>query len=109
MTTPLWESPQRYTERDMLDLLLDRYSAISQGDLPRYVVAEHVRSACGLGRGAIRIRVADFIAQDLWESAGMHLIGHEVKVSRSDWLTELADPTKAEAIKRYCSVRQCPA
>lgn len=101
MSQPLWEPSPHYTERDMLDLLHDRYSAISQG-LPRYVIAEHVRSACGLGWGADRIRVADFIAQDTIPSAGLRLHGHEVKVSRSDWLTELADPSKAEAIKRYC-------
>lgn len=28
--------------------------------------------------------------------------GHEVKVSRSDWLAELADPTKADAWARHC-------
>ena len=38
------ESPVRYTERDMLDALHARYS---EGYPPRYVVAEHVRSACG--------------------------------------------------------------
>ena len=30
------------------------------------------------------------------------LHGFEVKVSRSDWLRELADPTKADAWKRFC-------
>lgn len=30
------------------------------------------------------------------------LIGHEVKVTRSDVLAELADPTKADAWARYC-------
>ena len=30
------------------------------------------------------------------------LHGHEVKVSRSDWLTELRDPEKAEAFRSYC-------
>ena len=48
------------------------------------------------------MRTADFVAQDMWEAKGLILHGHEVKVSRSDWLTELADPSKAEAIKRYC-------
>ncbi|GAA4120556.1 hypothetical protein GCM10022215_24320 [Nocardioides fonticola] len=27
--------------------------------------------------------------------------GHEVKVSRSDWLTELRDPSKADAFRPY--------
>lgn len=33
---------------------------------------------------------------------GMGIIGHEIKVSRSDVLAELADPYKAESWKQYC-------
>lgn len=96
------------TERQMLDALHDRYSQTSQGQLRRYVCAEHVRNGCGFGdwdyllNRSRTLRTADFIAQDTWEAQGLLLHGHEVKVSRSDWLTELADPSKAEAIKRYC-------
>lgn len=98
----------KFTERQMLDLLHQRYSQTSQGQLRRYVCAEHVRNGCGFGdwdyllnvrRG---LRTADFLAQDTWEAKGLQLHGHEVKVSRSDWLHELADPSKADAIKRYC-------
>lgn len=64
--------------------------------------AEHVRSKLE-GYGSKRI--ADFIAADKWPGIpygkSMALHGHEVKVSRSDWLTELRDPEKAEAFKRY--------
>lgn len=35
-------------------------------------------------------------------AGGSGLIGHEVKVSRSDVLAELADPTKADPWARYC-------
>ena len=42
------------------------------------------------------------MTQELWEAQGMELSGFEVKVSRSDWLHELTDPTKADANKRYC-------
>lgn len=35
--------------------------------------------------------------------ADAHLIGHEVKVSRSDVLAELRDPTKADSWLQYCS------
>lgn len=38
---------------------------------------------------------------DLWPSKGLVMIGHEIKCSRSDWLTELKDPEKAEAFKKY--------
>lgn len=100
-------TPGPYTERQMLDALHERYSARTQGNLQRYVCAEHVRSMSGFsGWSAVDgprvMRTADFIAQDTWEAQGLHLHGHEVKVSRSDWLTELADPSKAEAIKRFC-------
>lgn len=110
MTLPLEGLPSepkapRMTERDMLDLLHQRYSAVSQGDSIRYACAEHVASHTGWtnaeGQRA-EPRRADFLAQDCWNSHGLHLHGHEVKVSRSDWLTELRDPTKAEAVKRYC-------
>jgi hypothetical protein len=104
LDTPL----HAYTERDMLDLLHQRYAQMSQGQLQRFVCAEHVRNGCGFGdwdylRNERRgLRIADFIAQDTWEAQGLLLHGHEVKVSRSDWLHELAQPDKAEAIKRFC-------
>lgn len=83
-------------ERVMLDLLRRRYS-MQYGNGTRYAIAEHVRSAAGFDA----TRTADFIAMDLWPSKGLAFHGHEVKVSRSDWLTELKDPTKADEFKRY--------
>lgn len=92
-------------ERDMLDLLLARYTNVRRGTIAdRWVRAEHVSSALGYGLGGAK-RVADFIAADRYPGmpygTALALHGHEVKVSRSDWLTELRDPTKAEAFKRY--------
>lgn len=99
---------EKFTERDMLDALARRYSQISQGVNDRWVRAEHVRNGTGFygydsttGRCSGSLRTADFIAIDTWESKGHEIHGHEVKVSRSDWLHELADPSKAEAFKRY--------
>jgi hypothetical protein len=90
----------KHTERDMLDLLLARYNTERQGTIAdRWVRAEHVRSTQSSYEFT---SIADFIAIDKYRSSqAMH--GHEVKVSRSDWLTELRDPTKAERIKRYCN------
>ena len=85
------------TERDMLNMLRERYSVVSQGSTIRYAYAEHVRSHAGFDAR----RTADFMAMDLWPSTGLALHGHEVKCSRSDWLTELRDPSKAEEFKRY--------
>ena len=88
--------PIKWTERMMLDLLNDRYSQ-AVGNGPRYARAEHVKSEAGFDAS----RIADFIAMDMWPSKGLALHGHEVKVSRSDWLCELRDPSKAEAFRPY--------
>jgi len=106
------------TEREVLNYLRGRYSGLTQG-ARRYVIAEHVPQG-QVHRG--NVRIADFIAQDTQKTntnldgskptyhypggySGVYRFlrhGHEVKVSRSDWLTELKDPSKAEAWKRYC-------
>lgn len=85
----------RLTEADMLDLLTRRYS-VEAGNGPRYACARHVRSHAGFDAR----RTADFIAVDTWPS---HLAvhGHEVKVSRADWLTELRQPEKAREFIPY--------
>lgn len=85
------------TERRMLDLLHTRYGKV-YGNGRRYVVGEHVRSGAGWARGC-----ADVVVMDLWQSSGLPFYGFEVKVSRSDWLRELADPEKAEEFRRYMS------
>lgn len=85
------------TEQDMIDALCRRY-AFQAGNGSRYACASHVRSAAGFDAR----RTCDFMALDLWPSKGLHLIGHEIKCSRSDWLRELKDPTKAEEFTRYC-------
>lgn len=90
-------APERWTERRMLDLLHARYSATNPGNGPRYVIAEHVKNDAGFDAP----RIADAIVQDLWPSTGLPLHGHEIKVSRSDWLTELKDPSKADAFRRH--------
>lgn len=88
------------TERHMLDALRVRYGQTNPGNGPRYAIAEHVKNGAGFNAN----RQADMIVMDLWpgyRNEKLALIGHEVKCSRADWLTELRDPTKAEAFKRY--------
>lgn len=82
-----------HTEASMIDLLHQRYNTRSQGVGSRYVCMAHVRSDAGFDAQ----RTADFMALDLWPSQGLVLHGHEVKISRSDWLNELKDPEKAGA------------
>lgn len=84
----------------MLDLLLARYNTERQGTIAdRWVRAEHVRSSQDYRE---TLSVADFIAIDKYASS-QAIHGHEVKVSRGDWLTELRDLAKSERIKRYCN------
>jgi hypothetical protein len=97
-----------WTERTALDALHRRYTQFA-GNADRWARAEHVRNGLGFmgyddttGRSTAPLRTIDFLALDLWESHGCAMIGHEVKVSRSDWLRELADPTKGEAWARWC-------
>lgn len=89
------QNGQRVTERVMLDALHRRYCFTSAG-ARRYAVAEHVGN-----RPVSATRVADFIAMDLWKSGGFQFHGHEVKISRSDWLAELRDPDKAAEFIPY--------
>jgi len=56
----------------------------------------------GEGTGARSGRFADAVLMSLWPSRGLELHGVEIKISRSDWRREAADPTKAEAIAKYC-------
>jgi hypothetical protein len=65
---------------------------------PEYAIMWEV----GEGTGATRGRYADAVIMSLWPSRGLELHGVEIKISRSDWKREAADPQKAEAIARFC-------
>jgi hypothetical protein len=54
------------------------------------------------GTGAHAGRRADAVAMSVWPSRGLNLHGFEIKVGRGDFLGELKQPEKAEAIQRYC-------
>jgi hypothetical protein len=66
---------------------------------PEFVFLEEVRSRTGY---AGEVRYADALAVNCFASRGQFLHGVEVKVSRADWLAELKNPDKAEAIFKYC-------
>lgn len=65
---------------------------------PTYGFITQVRSATG----STNCRTADAMAMSLWPSRGIHILGFEVKQSRSDWLNEIKDPSKAEEIAKFC-------
>lgn len=109
----------RETERTMLDRLRIRYGRTYRNGSyvgRQYVIAEKVPTDPGGSHNSARI--ADAIVLDTWLCAHGEMTesererrvwrdrysihGFEVKVSRSDWLAELADPTKAEAWARHC-------
>jgi hypothetical protein len=85
-------TPFEHTEYSVLSLLRKRYSAV-QGNGPEWAYVEKVRNAPGFAA----TRTADAMALSLWPSRGHELHGFEVKVSRSDWRTELKNGAKADA------------
>lgn len=92
-----------YTEATMVEMLRKRYGTRS-GNGPKWALVPHVRNGAGWGgaRGIGGLRTCDAIAVGLWTSTGLGLHGHEIKVSRSDWLRELKDLTKADAFRCFC-------
>lgn len=56
----------------------------------------------GNGTGHKTSRHADAVVMGLWPSRGLEVEGFEIKVSRQDWLNELKNPAKAEAVAQYC-------
>src|SRR5262245_2299599 len=67
---------------------------------PACVMLREVRNGTGYAK---QVRTADAVVVSVWPSRGVWLGGIEVKVSRSDWLRELKDPTKAAEIQKYCN------
>lgn len=63
-----------------------------------YAMMAEVSDAAGFNRS----RSADYVVMNLWPSRGLSIIGIEQKASRSDWLSELKKPAKAENIFKYC-------
>lgn len=84
-------------ESDIIRLLRQRYCR-DKGNGPEAVLLPQVRSRAGFDAR----RTADALVMQLWPSRGLHLEGFEIKVSRSDWLRELRDPTKADEFARWC-------
>jgi hypothetical protein len=82
------------TEGDVLSVLRHRHS----GD--EWVFLSHLKTATGWQTG--RGREVDGWAMNMWPSRGLKTHGFEVKVSRSDWLSELKNPDKADEGFQFC-------
>jgi hypothetical protein len=84
------------TTEELLNKLSKKYPS------PQFAFLTQVRNQTGYSNGAGKVRTADAMALGLWKSRGYYLHGFELKISRSDWLHEFKDPSKAEAIAEYC-------
>lgn len=84
---------QTYSAQQIIDALADRFAP------PAYAFLPQVRDSTGYSSNP---RTADALAMSLWPSRGLELHGFEVKVGRNDWLRELKNPAKAEAIGQFC-------
>ena len=81
------------TAEDIERELMKRYPS------GEYAYFSQVRNVTGFSR---EIRTADAMVLSLWPSRGLELYGFEIKVSRSDWLSELKNPKKADQLSQYC-------
>lgn len=82
----------KYAASDVFRALEKRY------EQKAYALFAEVGNSTGFGCS----RHADAIAMSLWPSRGLHIEGIEIKVSRADWLKELALPEKSDPIQGYC-------
>lgn len=82
------------TETEIAGLLAKKYSP------PEYAFLTQVRNGTGCARAVDR--TADALAFSLWPSRGLSVSGFEIKISKSDLKSEIANPEKAEAIAQYC-------
>lgn len=85
-------SKKMITSPDITAAMLRRWTA------PEWAIMWEV----GEGTGARSGRYADAVMMSLWPSRGLEVHGVEIKVSRADWRREAADPSKAEAVARFC-------
>ena len=83
----------QWTEESLFELIRLRFPE------PEWVCFAQVGNETGFGKR----RTADAVAMNLWPSRGLALHGFEIKCSRNDWRREAKDPSKAEAVARYCS------
>lgn len=86
-------SPEpKATEREILDLLERRHAKSGNGGSGEYAFMRQLRNDAGFKA----TRSFDGAAVSLWPSRGFELHIFEVKVTKSDWRHELAQPDKAE-------------
>lgn len=86
------EETKKITAKDMEKHLADRYC-----DSRQWFFLTQVRSSTGSAN-----RTADAMAFNMYGSTGYEILGFEIKVSRSDFLSEMKDMSKSDEIMGYC-------
>lgn len=86
----------RTTSADMLDMLRRHY--LPEGRPAAGLFAPEIASPCGRRRADLL-----WVPTSRTGSHSDNIIGHEIKVSRSDVMAELADPTKADPWAQHCT------
>lgn len=85
---------QGLTASDMVQMLERHY--LPQSKPPGGLFAAEIQSPCGKRR-------ADALWFPTTIAGGRGLVGHEIKVSRADVISELKDPSKADPWAQYCT------
>lgn len=81
------------SEMDITEMLEQKFAP------PAWALLPQVRNCTGYARSA---RTADAIAFSLYPSRGLDMHGIEIKISKADLKREIAEPSKAESIAKYC-------
>jgi len=84
---------KKWTASDIRNQMRVRYQQ------PEHALFFEVRNSTGFNGN----RSADALAMDMYPSRGLAVHGFEIKVSRADFLKELKEGAKAEAIAQYCN------
>lgn len=95
------ETEERITSSAICAALRTRYP------LPSHALFYEVADGTGMNAG----RRIDALGVGIWPSTGQEIHGIEIKVSRSDWKREVANPKKAQDLMRFCNrwYLACPA
>lgn len=86
------------TTSELTHKLFSKYGTSEDAVTQPYIVATQVRPSPTSGDST-----ADAVVIGNWPSKGYEVQGFEIKVSRSDWLNEVKDPTKCDPTKKYCN------
>lgn len=83
---------EKLTAREVLSAIFARHKG------EEWVTFAEVADGTGMNAS----RRADAVCMNIWPSKGYAIHGFEIKVSRADFLHEMKDITKAEAVGQYC-------